>query len=221
MSINTWQDFLAAEQVKSYYNQLQDFLTAERAECVVYPPEGLTYNAFRLTPFDKVKVVVLGQDPYHEAGQAEGLAFSVPQGVKIPPSLRNIYKELLDENMIASMPEHGHLLHWAEQGVLLLNSTLSVRAGQAASHQGRGWELLTDNAIARLSAMRSNLVFMLWGASAAKKTALIDEARHHVLTAPHPSPLSAHRGFFGCGHFAQCNDILRQHGIVPIDWQIS
>ena len=184
----------------------------------VYPPAGRIFAAFDACPFDKVKVVILGQDPYHEPGQANGLCFSVADGVRMPPSLINIYKELGDDLGIPQ-PATGDLSRWASQGVLLLNSTLTVDAHRAGSHQGRGWEQFTDAAVAALSARREHLVFMLWGSYAIRKGAAIDRTRHLVLTAPHPSPLSAYRGFFGCRHFSQANAYLSAHGQTPVDWR--
>ena len=194
---------------------LRNFLR-EEAEVEVFPPPAQRLRAFELTSFDEVRVVILGQDPYHGPGQAHGLAFSVPKGVKPPPSLRNILKELSLIN-----PPHGDLRAWARQGVLLLNTVLTVRAGDANSHRNRGWERFTDEVIHTLSEGREELVFLLWGAAAIKKSSLIDAQRHLVLTAPHPSPLSAYRGFFGCGHFIAVNAHLESLGRQPIDWSLS
>lgn len=213
-----WKQALAAEFASDYMAGLRAFLLAEKqAGTVVYPPGAHIFSAFNLTPFDQVKIVILGQDPYHGPDQAHGLCFSVRPGIDIPPSLANIYKELESDLGIAP-PAHGHLEKWAAQGVLLLNAVLTVRAHQAASHAGRGWERFTDAAIAALNMQREHLVFMLWGSHAQKKGAVIDRKRHLVLTAPHPSPLSAYRGFFGCRHFSRANDYLVQHGIAPVDW---
>jgi len=216
----SWGRVLADEFQQPYFAALRAFLRQELAEGrTVYPPGPKIFEAFRCTPFDDVRVVILGQDPYHGPGQAHGLSFSVPPGVPPPPSLVNIFNEL-QEDLGLPLPHHGYLLHWAQQGVLLLNTTLTVRAHQAASHQNKGWERLTDAAIAALGHQRQHLVFMLWGSSAQQKGARIDPTRHLVLKAPHPSPLSAHRGFFGCRHFSQANAYLAQHGYQPIDWSL-
>ena len=216
-----WKQALAEEFDSPYMQQLRDFLLAEKqAGKVVYPPGSEIFHAFDSTPFDKVKVVILGQDPYHGPDQAHGLCFSVRQGVRIPPSLINIYKEIQRDLGIPA-PAHGHLEKWARQGVLLLNATLTVEQGKAGAHQGKGWEQFTDAAIRRLNEQRDHLVFMLWGSYAQKKGAVIDERRHLVLKAPHPSPLSAHRGFIGCGHFSQANRYLEAQGQTPIDWQLD
>ena len=191
---------------------------AERQQYDCYPRGGDIFNAFNLTPFDKVKVVIIGQDPYHEPGQAHGLCFSVRDGIRVPPSLVNIIKEINSDLGKSVSTDRGDLTSWAKQGVLLLNATLTVRAHQAGSHQGKGWELFTDAAIRALSEQRSGLVFLLWGSYAIAKSKMIDRGRHLVLTAPHPSPLSVYRGFFGCKHFSQANAYLQQHGIQPIDW---
>jgi uracil-DNA glycosylase len=183
----------------------------------VFPPAKYIFRAFDLCPFDKVRVVIIGQDPYHDVNQAHGLCFSVQDGVKIPPSLENIYKEL-HRDLGKPIPISGNLTHWAEQGVLLLNATLTVEAHKAGSHQGKGWEELTDAAIQALNNQRENIVFMLWGSYAQRKGQFIDRKRHLVLTAVHPSPLSAYRGFIGCGHFSQANNYLQQHGLAPIAW---
>ena len=216
-----WKQALAEEFDSPYMQQLRDFLLAEKqAGKVVYPPGSEIFHAFDSTPFDKVKVVILGQDPYHGPDQAHGLCFSVRQGVRIPPPLINIYKEIQRDLGIPA-PAHGHLEKWARQGVLLLNATLTVEQGKAGAHQGKGWEQFTDAAIRRLNEQRDHLVFMLWGSYAQKKGAVIDERRHLVLKAPHPSPLSAHRGFIGCGHFSQANRYLEAQGQTPIDWQLD
>ena len=185
----------------------------------IYPPGAEIFAAFEATPFDAVKVVVLGQDPYHGPGQAHGLCFSVRPGVDVPPSLLNIYKELERDTGFVR-PDHGYLMDWARRGVLLLNSVLTVEAGQAGSHQGRGWEGFTDHVVDTLNREREGLVFLLWGSYAQKKGAVIDTGRHRVLKAPHPSPLSAHRGFLGCGHFSKANEYLVRHGLKPIDWSL-
>lgn len=213
-----WKQALASEFSSDYMTQLRAFLLAEKQQGKeVYPPGPQIFNAFQHTPFDQVKVVILGQDPYHGPGQAHGLCFSVPEGVRPPPSLVNIFKEI-SRDFGTPMSHNGNLEHWADQGVLLLNATLTVLQGQAGAHQGKGWERFTDAVIDRLNRQRDGLVFMLWGSYAQKKGALIDRQRHLVLTAPHPSPLSAHRGFIGCGHFSQANDWLQSHDQSPIDW---
>ena len=214
----SWYEVLQPQFEAPYFVQLKEFLVSERQQHTCYPPGSLIFNAFDSTPFDKVKVVMLGQDPYHEPGQAMGLCFSVPNGVQVPPSLVNIIKEINDDLGVSIPADRGDLRGWAEQGVLLLNATLTVRAHQAGSHQRRGWEEFTDAAISALNARRSGVVFLLWGSYAIAKRKLIDPSRHYVLTAPHPSPLSAYRGFFGCRHFSQTNAILQQQGLQPIDW---
>lgn len=214
----SWLEVLRPQFEAPYFAQLKDFLVEERQRYVCYPPGSKIFNAFDSTPFDKVKVVILGQDPYHEPGQAMGLCFSVPDGVMVPPSLVNIIKEINSDLGTAIPLTNGNLTGWAEQGVLLLNATLTVRAHQAGSHQRHGWELFTDAAIRALSERRQGLVFLLWGSYAISKAQFIDRSRHLVLTAPHPSPLSAYRGFFGCRHFSQCNAYLVQQGLPPIDW---
>ena len=213
----SWGKRLVAEFEKPYFAELTAFVRQEYASTTCFPPGSKIFNAFAQTPFDRVKVVILGQDPYHEPGQAMGLSFSVPEGVALPPSLRNIYTEIQSELGIAP-PASGDLTRWAQQGVLLLNATLTVRLGQAASHQRRGWEIFTDAAIRALAAEREHIVFLLWGAYAGQKAAFIDPQRHLVLRSPHPSPLSAHRGFFGNHHFELCNDYLVRTGQTPIQW---
>lgn len=213
----SWKDILSEEFKKPYFKELKSFLVTERQKYQVYPAGGKIFSAFDHTPFHKVKVVILGQDPYHGPGQAHGLCFSVPEGVALPPSLLNIYKEIRSE-FGTELPGSGNLEPWAEQGVFLLNATLTVRARQAGSHQRKGWEIFTDAVISHLSKYRSNLVFMLWGNYARAKKELIDIKKHHVLEAPHPSPLSANRGFFGCNHFKKANEILSAQGQRPIDW---
>ena len=215
----SWKDALAEQFAAPYFAQLKQFLVAEKQQFVVFPPGPQIFNAFNLTPFDKVKVVIIGQDPYHEPGQAHGLCFSVQPGTKFPPSLMNIFQELQSDLGIP-MPQNGNLERWAQQGVLLLNATLTVRAHQAGSHQRRGWELFTDAAISKLSQKRSGIVFLLWGSYAQAKIQLIDTSKHFILTAPHPSPLSAYRGFFGCKHFSKTNELLVQSGQTPIDWSL-
>lgn len=215
---NSWREHIGAEFEKPYFSALTDFVRHEYTTTTCYPPGSLIFNAFNLCPFDRVKVVIIGQDPYHEPGQAQGLSFSVPEGVPFPPSLQNIFKEI-QLDLGKPMPPTGDLTRWAEQGVLLLNATLTVRAHQAASHQRHGWEQFTDAAIHALSAERENLVFILWGGYARSKAQLIDRSRHLVLESVHPSPLSANRGgWFGNHHFSQCNAYLREHGEQEIDW---
>jgi uracil-DNA glycosylase len=215
----SWKEALNKEFQREYFITLKAFLQQEKKQFTIYPPGQTIFSAFNHTPIEKVKVVILGQDPYHGPGQAHGLCFSVPQGVAIPPSLVNIFKELKTELGIP-IPNHGNLEKWADQGVLLLNATLTVRANQAGSHQKKGWELFTDQVIRELSAKRSGLVFLLWGNYAKAKEVLIDTSKHHVLKAAHPSPLSAYNGFFGCGHFVKTNAFLQQQGLEPIDWRI-
>lgn len=219
--MQTWHEAIGAEKEKTYFQTILEKVRHERqAGITVYPPERDVFNAFRTTEFGNVKVVILGQDPYHGAGQAHGLAFSVQPEIAVPPSLVNIYKELATDIEGFQIPQHGYLQHWAEQGVLLLNTVLTVRAGMAHSHATFGWEEFTDEVIRQLDKEREHLVFMLWGSHAQKKGAFIDRNRHLVLTAPHPSPLSAYRGFFGCKHFSQANAYLQANGLEPIDWQV-
>ena len=213
----SWKEHLQTEFDKPYFKALTDFVRDEYAHGPVYPPGKLIFNAFDLCPFDKVKVVIIGQDPYHEPGQAHGLCFSVNDGVPFPPSLRNIFKEISDD-LGKPVPPSGDLTRWARQGVLLLNATLTVRAGMAGSHQGRGWEEFTDAVIRELNTGRDGLVFILWGGYAKKKGAMIDRSRHLVLSSAHPSPLSAYNGFFGNHHFSQTNNWLISHGESPIEW---
>jgi uracil-DNA glycosylase len=216
----SWRQRLLPEFALDYMQQLRSFLRQEKqAGKQVYPPGGQIFNALNSTPFDKVSVVILGQDPYHNPGQAHGLCFSVQAGVEPPPSLVNIYKELQRDTGFVP-PAHGCLSHWAEQGVLLLNATLTVERFKAASHAGKGWERFTDRIVALLNEEREGLVFLLWGSHAQKKGQHIDRSRHLVLECAHPSPLSAHRGFLGCGHFSKTNAWLRQHGRREIDWQL-
>lgn len=212
-----WKRALAPEFEKPYFEQLTGFVRQEYRTTAVYPPGRLIFNAFNLCPFDKVKVVIIGQDPYHGPGQAHGLCFSVNDGVPFPPSLQNIFKEIHDD-LGTPIPASGNLTRWAQQGVLLLNATLTVRAHQAGSHQGRGWETFTDAAIRTLAESREHLVFILWGAYAQKKGAFIDRGKHLVLTSVHPSPLSAYHGFFGNKHFSRANAYLAEHGETPIHW---
>ena len=217
----TWIDVIGAEKEQEYFKQTLTFVRqAREAGRVIYPPAVDVFNAFKYTEFDQVKVVILGQDPYHGPNQAHGLCFSVQPGVKVPPSLVNIYKELARDIPGFVIPNHGHLVSWAEQGVLLLNTVLTVEAGQAHSHANLGWERFTDQVIARLNSERQGIVFLLWGSHAQKKGAIIDRQQHHVLLAPHPSPLSAHRGFLGCGHFSQTNQLLTQQGCLPVNWHL-
>jgi len=213
----SWKEVLADEFEKPYFSLLASFIRKEYQETEVYPPGGKIFSAFDLTPFRDVKVVILGQDPYHEPGQAHGLAFSVQPGVQIPPSLQNIYKEIVDD-VHSPYPNSGFLERWAKQGVLLLNNVLTVRRAAPLSHQGKGWEEFTDRVVELLSSKRENLVFMLWGSQAQRKGLVIDTKKHLVLKAPHPSPLSAYRGFFGCKHFSKANEYLIQHGKTPIVW---
>ena len=215
---NTWQNILDIEMSKPYMHALQNFLFEERrAGKVIYPEVENYFRALDLTPLEDVKIVILGQDPYHGAGQAHGLSFSVGRDVKIPPSLRNIYKELNDD-LGMDIPSHGHLENWARQGVLLLNTTLTVEAGNAGSHKGKGWDDFTDAVIAQVNKLNHGVVFMLWGAHAQGKLDMINRQKHYVLTAPLPSPLSAHRGFLGCEHFSKANKFLKQNGQQVIDW---
>lgn len=223
----SWKPHLDAEFQQPYMGELRAYLAKRKAQgAVVFPHSSLWFNAFALTPLDAVKVVILGQDPYHGPGQAHGLSFSVPVGVRPPPSLKNIYKEIDQdsgagddfEGVRLAAGQRGCLEGWARQGVFLLNSVLTVESGQAASHQGRGWETFTDAVVQRLSDSREHLVFLLWGSYAQKKGQIIDAGRHLVLRAPHPSPLSAHRGFFGSQHFSQANAYLTEHAQTPIDW---
>lgn len=215
---DSWAERLGNEFSQPYFSQLTDFVRHEYATTTCYPPGRLIFNAFNLCPFDSVKVVIIGQDPYHEAGQAMGLSFSVPDGVAMPPSLQNIFKEIQGDLGIG-VPQSGNLTRWAEQGVLLLNATLTVRAHQAGSHQRHGWERFTDAAISRLNEGRDHLVFILWGGYARSKASLIDRSRHLVLESVHPSPLSANRGgWFGNHHFSRCNEYLAGHGMGPINW---
>ena len=213
----SWREVLQPEFDKPYFELLTNFVRHAYATHQCFPPAKHIFRAFDLCPFDKVRVVIIGQDPYHDINQAHGLCFSVQDGVKIPPSLENIYKEL-NRDLGKPIPSSGNLTHWAEQGVLLLNATLTVEAHKAGSHQGKGWEELTDAAIQALNNQRENIVFMLWGSYAQRKGQFIDRKRHLVLTAVHPSPLSAYRGFIGCGHFSQANHYLQQHGLATIAW---
>jgi uracil-DNA glycosylase len=216
----SWKEVLQAEFTKPYFLQIVHFLKTEKsAGKIIYPPGSLIFNAFNTTPFHRVKVVLLGQDPYHGPGQAHGLSFSVPGGVPLPPSLQNIFKEL-HTDVGVPVSRSGNLTHWAEQGVLLLNASLTVRAGEANSHSKIGWASFTDTVISRISEKKKDIVFLLWGRFAQDKQALIDETRHRVLKAAHPSPFSAEKGFYGCRHFSKTNEYLVSRGIDPIDWKV-
>jgi uracil-DNA glycosylase len=217
----SWKEALKAEFTKPYFQQIILFLKTEKAAGnIIYPPGKLIFNAFNTTPIDKVKVVLLGQDPYHGKGQAHGLSFSVPDGVPPPPSLVNIFKELQNDIGVP-VSKSGNLTKWAEQGVLLLNASLTVRASEPGSHAKIGWERFTDAVIEKISSLEKNIVFILWGRFAQEKQSLIDENRHLVLKAAHPSPFSAHNGFFGCRHFSQTNEYLTKNKIDPIDWKLG
>lgn len=213
----SWKEALKEEFGREYFKKLTEFVRGEYLSAKVFPPPKFIFHAFELTPFDEVKVVILGQDPYHGVGQAHGLCFSVPEDKEMPPSLKNIYIEIVND-VGGKLPTHGNLEHWAKQGVLLLNATLTVRAHTAGSHQGKGWETFTDAVIKTLSDKKEHLVFLLWGNYAKKKTELIDWEKHLMLEAAHPSPLSASSGFFGCKHFSQTNDYLKKHRLEPIRW---
>lgn len=218
----SWKEVLKEEFEKEYMKKLRHFLQSQLEQgYIIYPQKRLIFNAFEHTPFYKTKVVILGQDPYHGANQAHGLSFSVPYGVRIPPSLQNIFKELKAEYEDFQIPKHGNLSQWANQGVLLLNATLTVQAGNAGSHQHQGWEQFTDTVIRKLSEQRSGIVFLLWGKYAQAKAQLIDGKKHFILTAAHPSPFSAYQGFFGCGHFLKTNELLERNGEKGIDWRIN
>lgn len=213
----SWKEALKDEFERPYFKELSEFVRTEYLAAKVFPPPKFVFNALELCPFDKVKVVILGQDPYHGDGQAHGLCFSVPENIQMPPSLQNIYKEIVSD-LGGALPKHGNLEHWAKQGVLLLNATLTVRAHTAGSHQGKGWEQFTDAVIKTLSEKKERLVFLLWGNYAKKKSELIDFEKHLVLEAAHPSPFSAYNGFFGCKHFSQTNTYLKKRGEEPIQW---
>ncbi len=217
---NDWLPAVNAEFKKPYYADLYKFVKEEYSKVAVFPPSDEIFSALHLTPLSKVKVVIIGQDPYHNVGQAHGLCFSVRPEVDIPPSLVNIYKEL-QSDLGCKIPNNGYLVKWAEQGVLLLNTVLTVRAHQANSHQGKGWEKFTDAIIRAVNAEDRPIAYLLWGRPAQSKMSMLDNPKHKVFTAPHPSPLSAHRGFFGCKHFSQANAFLEENGVEPIDWQIE
>ncbi|MBC8321779.1 MAG: uracil-DNA glycosylase [Bacteroidetes bacterium] len=216
----SWAEALKDEFRSEYFNDLKAFLNKEKKLYNIYPKGSQMFTAFNYTPLPSVKAVILGQDPYHGIGQAHGLSFSVPEGVSLPPSLKNIFKELNDDLGIQA-PLSGNLENWAKQGVLLLNATLSVRKGEAGSHQGRGWEVFTDQVIKTISDLRAGIVFLLWGKYAQDKIGLIDTNKHFILTAPHPSPFSVHRGFFGCKHFSKANKILSENGLELINWKLN
>lgn len=220
--MKTWKEVIGGEKSQPYFQHILAQVHQARASgAVVYPPATEVFSAFQLTEFEQVKVVILGQDPYHGPNQAHGLAFSVKPGIQPPPSLMNMYKELTQDIEGFQIPNHGYLTPWAEQGVLLLNTVLTVEQGKAHSHAHFGWETFTDRVISTLNAQREHLVFLLWGSHAQKKGQFIDRQKHCVLTAPHPSPLSAHRGFFGCQHFSKANQYLIQQGLTPIQWQLA
>ena len=216
----SWGPLMAKEVSQPYMQSLRSFLMEEKKNHIIYPPFSLLFEAFNCTPLSEVKVVILGQDPYHGPGQAHGLAFSVPKSIPIPPSLKNIYKELQSDIPNFELPEHGDLTAWAKQGVLLLNTTLSVRAHMPASHQKRGWEQLTDTVISEISSQKKDVVFILWGRHAQKKSILIDQNKHYIIQSAHPSPLSAHNGFFGSKPFSKTNHFLEEKGESPINWQV-
>lgn len=215
----SWEEILQNEFQSEYFKQLKPFLQEEKKKFNIYPAGCNIFNAFNLTPFDEVKVVIMGQDPYHGPGQAHGLCFSVPQGIKAPPSLMNIFKEIKADLGIEI--NSANLEKWAKQGVLLLNAVLTVREGQAGSHQNKGWENFTDSVIRTISDNKENVIFILWGRYAHSKETLINKNKHHILKAAHPSPLSAHNGFFGCRHFSKTNEILKSHGKTEIDWSLT
>ena len=215
----SWKVLLSDEFSKYYFIKLKQFLLEEKKQHTIYPRGSDIFNAFNFTPFEKIKVVILGQDPYHGNGQAHGLSFSVPDGVKKPPSLKNIFKELAEDLQIP-IAETGNLTSWAKQGVLLLNATLTVRSKKAGSHQKKGWEKFTDAIIQKISTEKEGVIFLLWGRFAQDKVKLIDKNKHQILTAPHPSPFSAYSGFFGCKHFSKTNAILKKQGLIEINWAI-
>lgn len=214
-----WKEALQAEFSSSYFSSLKEFLVEEKKKNKVYPPGISIFNAFNFTPFNQVRVVILGQDPYHGAGQAHGLCFSVPKGIKPPPSLVNIFKEL-NKDLGMPIPNHGNLEKWAKQGIMLLNATLTVRASQAGSHQGKGWEQFTDSVIRTISEKKEGVIFILWGRFAQAKENLINQEKHYILKAAHPSPFSAYNGFFGCKHFSKTNELLSNQDLPMIDWTL-
>ena len=215
----SWEEILKDEFQQPYFIALKEFLIQEKKRHLIYPKGEHIFNAFNFTPFGTVKVVIIGQDPYHGPGQAHGLSFSVPNGIKLPPSLKNIFKELVSDVSI-DVPKNGNLSSWTKQGVLLLNTTLTVRVKQAGSHQKSGWETFTDAVIRHISTQKEGVIFLLWGRFAQNKAAFIDQSKHHILTAPHPSPFSVYRGFFGCKHFSKTNTLLKKKNQQPINWQI-
>lgn len=216
----SWYELLKDEFEKPYYKELQNFLIDEYSHYTIYPESQNVFNALNLVPYDKVRVVIIGQDPYHEPNQAHGLCFSVQEGVELPPSLQNIYKEIHND-LGLPIPTKGDLTSWAKQGVLLLNSVLTVRKGAANSHKGKGWEQFTSAVIEKLNEREKPIVFLLWGNNAKQVALNVDNTRHFILTAPHPSPLSAYAGFFGCKHFSKCNEFLKSIGEPPIDWEVK
>ncbi|MCR4601734.1 MAG: uracil-DNA glycosylase [Clostridia bacterium] len=216
---NDWDKVLEGEFDKDYYKELRKFLIEEYRSQIIHPSMYDIFNAMKTVPYEDVKIVILGQDPYHGPDQAHGMSFSVRPGIPAPPSLQNIFKEIRDD-VGCSIPDHGYLMEWAKQGVLLLNAVLTVREGQANSHRGKGWEIFTDRVIELLNRREKPMVFLLWGGNARSKKTLIDGNRHLILESAHPSPLSAYRGFFGCRHFSRANDFLRKNGMEPVDWQI-
>ncbi|MDH1471495.1 MULTISPECIES: uracil-DNA glycosylase [Shewanella] len=221
MTVATWQEFIDYQRAQPYYQQLIAFVNQERASGkVIYPPKEDVFNAFKTTPLEKVRVVLIGQDPYHGPDQAHGLCFSVKRGIKPPPSLANMYKELVNDIPGFQIPNHGDLTQWAEQGILMLNTVLTVEQGQAHSHANAGWETFTTEALKLLNAQEQPIIFVLWGSHAIKKGAVITAPQHQILSGPHPSPLSAYRGFFGCGHFSKVNQLLMARGEAPIQWQV-
>ena len=216
----SWDEFLDGEFSQDYFRKLSDFLKKEYAEKTIYPPKKEVFSSFYFTDLDKVKVVILGQDPYHEPDQACGMAFAVKPGVELPPSLVNIYKEIEDELHVPMNYRNGYLVKWAQQGVMLLNSVLTVEAHKANSHKDKGWEIFTDHVIEKLNSLDQPIVFLLWGANARNKQQLLTNPKHLILSTAHPSPLSVYRGFFGCGHFVQANEYLKKNGLEPIDWRM-
>lgn len=220
MQIRNWQEFIRSEQEKSYFQKMQSILEKRHQEVNVFPPRQEIFSAFKQTPLNQVKVVILGQDPYHQKGQANGLSFSVKKGVALPPSLKNMFKELCDD-IGCDMPVHGDLTHWAKQGVLLLNTVLTVEESNANSHKGMGWETFTDATIRVLNEQERPIIFVLWGTHAQKKQKLITNGIHYVITGVHPSPLSSYRGFFGSKPYSKVNELLKVNGLAPIDWVLS